>query len=140
MRLCLRLPAYYALKLEDQITQWFTLEEMVPAVSQGILAIEMRAGDERVAQLLQPLDDPLARAMATAEKAVLAQIGGGCQVAVGAQAQYVDHQLVLCAMIGATDGRLVRDTLTGSLDAAATLGATLAHQLLDSGGRELLKA
>jgi hydroxymethylbilane synthase len=113
---------------------------MLPAVSQGILGIEIRAEDQATATLLAPLDDPAARVAATAERAFLARIGGGCQVPIGAYAQLSGATLTLSGLIGARDGRMVRGQLAGSVDQPAALGARLADQLLDDGGRALLDA
>jgi len=118
---------------------------MLPAVSQGILGLEIRAGDESIAALLAPLDDPATRVAALAERAFLARIGGGCQVPVGAYAR-VDLSpgagpggaLTLAGMIGARDGRLVRGELSGPATQPADLGAQLAEELLARGGRTLL--
>ena len=57
------------------ITQFFDTEQMVPAVGQGALGIEVREGDARVAQLLLPLNDPSATAEITAERTVLERLG-----------------------------------------------------------------
>jgi hydroxymethylbilane synthase len=111
---------------------------MVPAVSQGILAVEARADDAATLALLAPLDDTQARAAATAERAFLARIGGGCQVPLGAYAQIDGGRLTLTAMIGSRDGRLVRSTCTGSAGHPAALGSALADELLARGGRALL--
>jgi hydroxymethylbilane synthase len=135
------------LGLADQIAERLDPQLMIPAVSQGILGLEVRAGDEATAALLAPLDDPLARVAALAERAFLAQIGGGCQVPVGAYA-YVDLSpgagptgaLTLTGMIGARDGRLVRGELSGPASQPADLGARLAETLLAGGGRALLQS
>lgn len=111
---------------------------MIPAVGQGALAIEVRAGDEASAALLAPLDDPATRAAVTAERAFLARIGGGCQVPAGAYARHDGATLVLAGMIGARDGRVVRGELAGPAAEPAALGARLADTLLDEGGRALL--
>jgi hydroxymethylbilane synthase len=135
------------LGLADQITERLDPQIMIPAVSQGILGLEIRAGDETIAALLAPLDDPTARVAALAERAFLAQIGGGCQVPVGAYAR-VDlspdaeprRELTLAGMIGTRDGRLVSGELSGSAAQPAELGARLAQELLEGGGRALLNA
>ena len=126
------------LGLEQHVTEYFDPAVMLPAVGQGILGIEVRARDAAIAALLAPLDDPSARAAATAERAFLAYIGGGCQVPVGAYATLDGDMLTLAGMIGARDGRQVRGQLAGPADDAATLGARLATQLLAEGGRALL--
>jgi hydroxymethylbilane synthase len=126
------------LGLGGEITEYLDPTTMLPAVSQGILGLEIRAGDAATAALLAPLDDPAARAAATAERAFLARIGGGCQVPVGAYAQLASGTLVLDGMIGARDGRMVRGELSGPADEPAALGARLAERLLEAGGQELL--
>ena len=69
------------------ITQFFDPEQMVPAVGQGALAIEVREGDDRIEKLLLPLNNPEATAEITAERAVLENLGGGCQVPIGRTCQ-----------------------------------------------------
>lgn len=122
----------------DEISELLDPSVMLPAVSQGILGIETRANDERTAALLAPLDDPAARTAAVAERAFLAQIGGGCQVPVAAYATLEGETLTLTGLIGARDGRTVRGTRSGPASQPAELGASLANALLDEGGRALL--
>jgi hydroxymethylbilane synthase len=126
------------LGLASEISEYIDPGVMLPAVSQGILGIEVRAGDETTAALLAPLDDLAARIAATAERAFLAQIGGGCQVPIGAYAQLDGDTLTLTGMIGARDGRLLRGARSGPASQPAALGAGLAEELLESGGRALL--
>jgi hydroxymethylbilane synthase len=121
-----------------EISEYLDPSVMLPAVSQGILGIEIRAGDAATAALLAALDDPAARVAATAERAFLARIGGGCQVPIGAYAQISGATLTLSGLIGARDGRVVRGELAGPANHAAMLGAQLADELLDHGGRALL--
>jgi hydroxymethylbilane synthase len=128
------------LGLAGQISEYLDPAVMLPAVSQGILGVEVRAGDAAVAALLAPLDDPETRVAATAERAFLAQVGGGCQVPVGAYARLDGASLVLAGLIGARDGRVVRGEISGPAEQPAALGARLAEALLDQGGRALLDA
>jgi hydroxymethylbilane synthase len=127
------------LGLAGEIVEYLDPLVMLPAVSQGILGLEVRAGDTSIAALLAPLDDPDARAAATAERAFLARIGGGCQVPVAAYAHLDGEAITLAGMIGARDGRLVRGEVAGPAGDLAALGAHLAERLLDAGGRALLK-
>lgn len=126
------------LGLLERVSEVFDPAVMVPAVSQGTLGIETRRNDDITAALLSPLDDAESRATASAEKAFLAQVGGGCQVAVGAFARVHAGTLTLLGMIGALDGRLIRGELSGSAAEPTQLGATLAVQLLAQGGKALL--
>src|SRR5262245_50095707 len=126
------------LGLAAEISEYLEPGVMLPAVSQGILGIEVRAGDVATAALLAPLDDPAARTAASAERAFLARIGGGCQVPIGAYARLDGATLVLAGMIGARDGRLVRGELPGPAGQPSVLGTRLAEDLLENGGRALL--
>src|SRR5262249_54524224 len=121
-----------------EISEYLDRGVTLPAVSQGILAIEIRAGDEATAALVAPLDDPAARVAARAERAFLARIGGGCQVPIGAYARLAGDTLILAAMIGARDGRVIRGELAGPAADPARLGAHPAEGLLDRGGQALL--
>jgi len=112
---------------------------MVPQVAQGALAIECRAGDERVLGALAAIGHAPSRRAVEAERAFLAELGGGCDLPVGAHAVVGagDH-LVLTGLIASHDGSTVlRETATG--DDPAELGRRLATALLDgAGGRALL--
>ena len=87
------------LRKTEIITQFFEVERMVPAPGQGALAIEAREGDTAVAKLLEPLNDRQTAAAVTAERNLLAALGGGCQVPVGAYARYVDRELRLISTV-----------------------------------------
>lgn len=127
------------LSLQEQISEYLDPALMLPAVSQGILGIEIRAGDSRTAELLAALDAPESRVAALAERAFLARIGGGCQVPLGAYARITGTELQIEAMIGARDGRIVRGQISGTTAQPAELGAQLADNLLECGGRVLLE-
>jgi hydroxymethylbilane synthase len=122
----------------SEISEYLDPSVMLPAVSQGVLGVEIRAGDQATAALLAVLDDPAARVAATAERAFLARIGGGCQVPIGAYAQLSGATLTLAGLIGAHDGRVVRGELAGPANDAAAIGTQLADELLARGGQALL--
>jgi hydroxymethylbilane synthase len=128
------------LGLRSEIAELLAPELMLPAAAQGILAIETRAGDQALMALLATLDHGPSRTAALAERAFLAETGGGCQVPLGAWARLDGSILAISGMIGAVDGRMVRGEMRGNASGAASLGAQLAVQLLDQGGRALLEA
>jgi hydroxymethylbilane synthase len=114
-------------------------EEMLPAVAQGALGLEVRAEDYRVRELVARLDHPPTRLAVTAERAFLARLAGGCLVPVAALGRVEGTALILEALISDLDGkRYLRDRLSGHVDQARALGTELANRLLDQGGREIL--
>ncbi|MCL6621697.1 MAG: hydroxymethylbilane synthase [Syntrophobacterales bacterium] len=116
-------------------------QEMLPAIGQGALALEVRAEDRELLQLLAPLDHYPTRVAVTAERAFLARLEGGCLVPVAALGELTDGRLSLTALISDADGRqVVQDRLIGDAGDAAALGAALAERLLAAGGREILAA
>jgi hydroxymethylbilane synthase len=126
--------------LGGRIAEVLAPEVMCPAVGQGALALESRengAGKDACAAL----DDAGTRAAVTAERAVLAGLGGGCQVPIGAHATVEDGRLRLFAIVASPDGtELVRAESQGSAADAAALGRDLAAELLGLGARRILDA
>ena len=109
---------------------------MLPQVAQGALAVECRAGDEATWAALACIDDLAVRRVVEAERAFLAELGGGCTLPVGAHARLCADDtgtLVLCGLVAGADGHVVlRHEATGS-DGAA-LGRAVARYLLDDAG------
>ncbi len=105
-------------------------EVFVPAVGQGILAIQARADDTRTIELLAPLDDPTTRACALAERAVAIAVDASCNLAFGAHARSVANELRLDAFIAPGDGEpLRRASETGHLSSPEELGARVGARL-----------
>ena len=106
-----------------------------PAVGQGALAIETRSG-ENTCQLL---DHAETRAAVTAERALLAALGGGCSTPVGAHARVEGIQLKLMAVVLSPDGsRSVGDSAVGSAAEPELIGRELGEKLLAQGAAQLL--
>ena len=114
---------------------------MLPAVAQGILAIETRAAATEVIAALAALDDPAARAAALAERAFLRRLEGGCQVPIAAYATLSAGELHLRGLVAALDGSsIVRGARSCSLDHAEALGTSLAEDLLNAGADAILNS
>jgi hydroxymethylbilane synthase len=110
---------------------------MCPAAGQGALAIEIRAGDEKVRQHLAFLDDTSARLTTSCERALLNKMGGGCQVPIGASAELRDGVLHLDAVAAHPDGsKVLRET--GKGEDPVKLGESVAARLLMAGGEAIL--
>jgi hydroxymethylbilane synthase len=104
---------------------------MVPSSCQGIVGITVRADNTELRQLLAGIEDPEAKAVATAERAVLAGLDGSCRTPVGAYARLVDGELHLTGLVARADASfLLRRSLRGPAGEAAALGASLAASLL----------
>ena len=124
-----------------EVTEWLEPRVMLPAVAQGAIAVEVRADDREVVDLVAPLDHAPTRCAVLAERAFLARLGAGCTAAVAAHAvSRSGDELSMEAMIGAPDGRNVRGTRAGSASDAGALGDALARTLLATGGAAFLDA
>jgi hydroxymethylbilane synthase len=122
---------------EEMVRERLSLDEMCPAAGQGALAIEVRMGDAALAEAISFMDDAASRATTTCERALLNGLGGGCQVPIGAHAEFSGDQLVLTAVVASPDGsRVLRER---QMDREPVkLGDSVASQLLGKGAQEIL--
>jgi hydroxymethylbilane synthase len=122
------------------ISESFRPDIMCPAVGQGALAIETLENSEAL-EACAPLDDPWTRLPVTAERAMLSELGGGCQVPIGAFATLENTEMFLTGAVFAPDGTaMIRYTATGECTKPGELGRSVAKVLLDRGAREILDA
>jgi hydroxymethylbilane synthase len=131
------------LGLERHITEYLPVETLVPAVGQAALAVEVRAGDAHLRRVLRALDHPPTRRAVLAERAVLAALGGGCMVPVGAHATVAGDgaALRLVAVVAAPDGsRLIRVAREGPASRPVALGRAAARELRRLGAAEIVRA
>ncbi len=121
----------------DRIAEILSPEQMCPAVGQGALAIEARAGFDG-AKMLDHADTRIA---VLAERAVLGALGGGCQVPIGAYATVSEDRVHILAIVAAPDGtQVIRAEAEGPAAEASLIGASLAAELLTRGARQILEA
>ncbi len=125
----------------EQIGAVLEPEEMLPAVGQGTIATEIRAGDARIAALLAPLNHVPSAACLAAERALLAALDGSCRTPIAALAEPTGPGgLRLRALIALPDGsRAHQDIGLGSMGEAAALGDDLGRRLIAAAGPELLR-
>jgi len=117
------------------------VEEFVPAVGQGILAVEAREADREVLELLRRLDDTRSRSEAVAERAFLERLGADCHTPVAGHARHDGSALTLTGVVASLDGlTVVRSQATGEPRKAEQLGASVAGELLAKGAKALLDA
>ena len=124
----------------SRISLALPVEACVPAPGQGIVAVEIRDGDARVQRAVARIDDASTGAALTAERALVAALGGGCQTPIGALARAVDGDtLELVAVVVSLDGgTAVRGHGRGPRSEAAAIGAQVAAQLLRDGAGDIL--
>jgi hydroxymethylbilane synthase len=123
----------------DLIRESLPLALALPAIGQGVLAIEFMAARADVAGLLAPFVDPAALAAAEAERALGLVVEGSCEVPLGGHATVMGTALVLEGFLGLPDGtKLVRERIEGEAADAAKLGRALGERILAQGGREVL--
>lgn len=128
------------LELAEQITQVLPLSIVLPAVGQGALGLETRAGDDSVQQL-EPLDDPATHAAVLAERAMLAALEGGCLAPIAAWGRVEDETLKLTGRVLSPDGtQRIEATLTESPNEAVQLGRRVAGELAAQGAARLIRA
>jgi len=138
---CIAAAGVERLGLADVVSEYLPFERLLPAPGQGALAVQCRASDEAMRSLLTAIDDEAVRAAASAERAFLAGVGGGCSAPVGAfgQASEASGTLRLDAVAAAVDGStVIRVSGTGSTSAAADLGRRLAQDALARGAGALV--
>lgn len=129
------------LGLAEHIAAYLDPVAFLPAVAQGALAIETRDDGGAAWKACLALSDARATAEITAERALLAMLGGGCQVPLGAHATAHGNRLELRAVVVSPDGRrIVRKETAGPIEDAARLGEELATQFLASEAREIIEA
>jgi hydroxymethylbilane synthase len=129
------------LGLENSVSEWLSLDVMLPAPGQGALAVQCRAEDTATLELLAALEDDTTRACVTAERAFLSGLGGGCAVPVAAYAEangrYQGTGIRLTGLVISEDGRKfvkVRADGTDPLE----LGQELAEKAIRQGADEIL--
>jgi hydroxymethylbilane synthase len=125
----------------DRIAEILEPEQMCPAVGQGALAIETRAGFDAGLDVLAMLDHADTHTAVMAERGVLRALGGGCQVPIGAYATVFNGRVRLLAIVAAPDGsEVIHGEAEGAPNNAAEIGARLAAYLLERGARQILGA
>lgn len=114
--------------------------DWMPAVAQGAIAVECRAGDAATAALLAPLTDAATLRCVSAERAMNLRLHGSCNVPIAGYCMETEQGLALWGLVGdATTGRLIRADATGAADAPVELGERVAALLVERGAEEILR-
>ena len=129
------------LGFEERISQLFTPVEMLPAVAQGVIGIECMANNVDLRSALAQLNDQAASRTTLAERTVARLLQANCQSPVAVHAVTIGSTLTITALVATPDGtQSIRDKLSGPSEDAEKLATQLAHQMIESGAKEILAA
>lgn len=127
------------LGLENYITEILEPEVVMPAVSQGAIAIETRINDPRVDALMEKVNHVATWNAVTAERAFLSHLEGGCQVPLGCYSKVENGILKLSGFVASIDGKqFIEENISGEIENGAKLGIQLAKIMLDKGAGQIL--
>jgi len=124
----------------DRATSYFDTADMLPAVGQGAVGIELRTADKELLEGLMFLDHRDTTVAVTAERAFLLRLEGGCQVPIAGFCQVNGDEITMTGLVASMDGKeVIKKSSTGAADQAAAIGKALAEEILDLGGRAILE-
>jgi len=127
------------LGLDNYITEIIDPEVIVPAVSQGAIAIEMRLNDPEIEVLMQKINHTDTWDAITAERAFLSHLEGGCQVPLGCYTKIEGNLLKMNGFVASVDGsQFINETISGDISKGAELGVQMAEKMLQKGAFEIL--
>lgn len=122
-----------------RVAEYFSPETFLPAVGQGALAIEIRAADQEITELVAPLDHEPTRQAVLAERAFLFRLGGGCRAPIAAWGRVVGDILELSGMVAGSQGEgMLRGEERGPAGSPEEVGRKLAERMLGKGAGAFL--
>ncbi len=126
--------------LAERISFCFNPLEFLPAAAQGALAVQCREGNDRVREILSRINDEEARILSFAERKVLSEMQCGCHAPVGVFAKIDGDDIIIRAFISDLQGsKFIKRVEKASVGKAEQLAKKIGFELLDAGGREILK-
>ena len=126
-----------SLNLEHKIGLIFDTNEIIPAIGQGIIAVQCRKGDEKIKDIIKRINDIETSLCAKAERKVLQTIGGNCETAIGGFAKITNNNLILKAQLFSDEGDESFDyKFTGSDVDATNIGKIVGEKLLNLAGKK----
>jgi len=129
-----------SLNLENKIGMVFDENDVLPAVGQGIIAVQCRKDDETIKNIIKKINDTETSFCAIAERKMLQTIGGDCETAVGGLAKIIDNNLILKAQLFSDLGDQSFDYEFGGRDVdALNIGKTVGEKLLKLAGEKFKK-
>jgi len=125
---------------EDDVTQFFEVDEIVPAAGQGALGIETRENDDKINTLFKKIRCQRSEVEVEVERIVLRELGGGCQVPIGVNAQLEGKKLSVIGLVSSPDGRKrILQKIVNDSSNPIEIGFSLAEKLIQNGAKEILQ-
>ncbi len=129
------------LEMEQYISELFDPELMIPACSQGAIAVEIRDNDPFTEELISKINHQESFIATEAERTFLGTLEGGCQIPVGSYTKIEGDRFKITGFISSIDGsQFIKDSAEGDVSQAVYLSAKLAKSLYNRGGDEILKS
>lgn len=128
------------LGFQARIRQTLTKNDLLPAIGQGALGLEILSANTTVLELIKPLDDVETHSCVTAERALSKRLNGGCHAPIAACAEITGTELSMNALVGRLDGsEILKSSVTGPVSEGQQLGDKLARELLAMGADAILQ-
>jgi hydroxymethylbilane synthase len=129
------------LEMGEYISELIDTDVMIPACSQGAIAIEIRENDAFIEEILSKINDTETMITTSAERAFLKTLEGGCQIPVGSYSYIKDGQFHITGFISDIDGqRFLKETAMAPVEQAVVISASMARKLYSLGGKEILES
>ena len=133
----LSLAGIQMLNLENQVKEIFTIEQMLPAIGQGTIALQCKKDDQKTLSILKAINDKETYCCIQAERALLEAIGGDCDTAIGGLAKLSNDKIFLKSELFSNDGKKKFEfQSTGSLSEAKEIGYKVGKELLKKAGSD----
>lgn len=128
------------LGLEERITQVLADDKFIPAIGQGALAIEIKAGALELKKLLAPLNDNISVALVGAEREMGRHLNASCNIPLAGFARIVDNQLKLSALLADVNANIyLTAEVSGAPEDYMSIGKSCAEQLINQGAAEIVQ-
>lgn len=127
------------LGLENNVSEFFSEKDIVPAVGQGALGIEIRTNDKFIEKIISKINDEKTEYEIKAERTFMSVLNGGCHVPIGAYAYIYERKIKMTAMVASINGeRLIKIERESKVENYMRLGMEVANEILVRGGKDIL--
>jgi len=131
----LSLAGIQVLNLTDQVKEVFTIEQMLPAIGQGVIALQCKKDDQKILNILKNINDKETYYCIQAERALLEAIGGDCDTAIGGLAKLSNDKISLKSQLFSNDGKKKFEfQSSGHFREAKEIGYKVGKELLKKAG------